>query len=201
MDKKHKVVLATQNQHKLREIKEILKDFPFHIFSMEEVGLTDLEVVEDQETFEGNSLKKAVEVMKACKSIAIADDSGLEVDALDSQPGVYSARFSGEGATDEKNNQKLLAMLKDKPLEERQAKFVSVISVAFPDGRSFSVRGECHGSIGFEEKGCHGFGYDPLFIVPEFNKSFGELDGTVKNKISHRARALEKLREKLEMFF
>lgn len=196
-----RTVIASKNKHKLEEIKAILKDFPLEIKAMDEVGLDDLEVVEDGETFEENSMKKAVEVMQASGSIAIADDSGLEVEAIDNQPGVYSARFSGEDATDKKNNEKLLDMLKEIPLEKRQGKFVSVISVAFPDGRKISVRGECPGIIGFEEKGENGFGYDPLFIVPEYNKTFAELQPDEKNRISHRARALEKLKEKFMDLF
>lgn len=196
-----RTVIASKNKHKLEEIKAILKDFPLEIKAMDEVGLDGLEVVEDGETFEENSMKKAVEVMQASGSIAIADDSGLEVEAIDNQPGVYSARFSGEDATDKKNNEKLLDMLKEIPLEKRQGKFVSVISVAFPDGRKISVRGECPGIIGFEEKGENGFGYDPLFIVPEYNKTFAELQPDEKNRISHRARALEKLKEKFMDLF
>lgn len=192
-----RVVIASKNKHKLEEIKEILKDFPLSIKSMDEVGLEKLEIVEDGETFEENSMKKAVEVMKETGAIAIADDSGLEVEAIDNKPGVYSARFSGEGATDHKNNEKLIDMLKNVPIEKRGARFVSVISVAFPDGRKISVRGECRGCIAFEAKGDNGFGYDPFFIVPKYNKTFGELGAEVKNKISHRAKALEKLKEKL----
>ncbi|MCT4620593.1 MAG: XTP/dITP diphosphatase [Marinisporobacter sp.] len=190
----NQVVIASKNKHKLEEIKVILKDFPLTIKSMDEVGLENLEIIEDGETFEENSMKKAVEVMKETGAIAIADDSGLEVKAIDNQPGVYSARFSGEGATDEKNNEKLLHMLKELPMEERNARFVSVISVAFPDGKKISVRGECKGFIGFEKKGESGFGYDPLFIVPEYDKTFAELGSEIKNKISHRANALEKLK-------
>lgn len=197
----NKVVIASQNKHKLEEIKAILKDFPLTIKSMDQVGLENLEIVEDGETFEENSMKKAMTVMKETGAIAIADDSGLEVEAIDNRPGVYSARFSGEGATDEKNNKKLIDMLKNVPIEERKARFVSVISVAFPDGNKISVRGECKGIIGFEEKGHNGFGYDPLFIVPKYNKTFAELGAEVKNKISHRAVALEKLKETLKEKF
>ena len=195
------VILASQNKHKLEEIKEILKEFPLEIKSMDEAGLGDLEIIEDGKTFEENSMKKAVEVMKKTNSIAVADDSGLEVDAIGNRPGVYSARFSGEGATDKKNNEKLIDMLKDIPKEERTARFVSVISVAFPDGKKMHVRGECKGLIGFEEKGSEGFGYDPLFIIEQYNKTFAELGAEVKNKISHRANALEKLQKELRELF
>ncbi|QXM06501.1 XTP/dITP diphosphatase [Crassaminicella indica] len=197
----NKVVIASKNKHKLEEIKDILKNFPLDIKSMDEVGLEKLEIVEDGETFEENSMKKAVEVMKETGAIAIADDSGLEVKAIGNRPGIYSARFSGEGATDQKNNEKLLSMLKDVPMEEREARFVSVISVAFPNGKKISVRGECKGFIGFEKKGQSGFGYDPLFIVPEYDKTFAELGPEIKNKISHRARALEQLKERLAELF
>ena len=195
---KNRLVIASKNKHKIEEIKDILCAFDFHIVSMDEAGLTDLEVVEDGETFEENSMKKAVTVMKATDSIALADDSGLEVDILENQPGIYSARFSGEGATDQQNNEKLLTLLQEVPIDKRQGRFVSVISLAFPDGRTLSVRGECPGVIGFESKGDHGFGYDPLFIVPEYQKTFGELGEGIKNKISHRAKALAKLQEALE---
>ena len=195
---KNRLVIASKNKHKIEEIKDILCAFDFHIISTDEAGLTDLEVVEDGETFEENSMKKAVTVMKATDCIALADDSGLEVDILENQPGVYSARFSGEGATDQQNNEKLLTLLQEVPIDKRQGRFVSVISLAFPDGRTLSVRGECPGVIGFESKGDHGFGYDPLFIVPEYKKTFGELGEEIKNKISHRAKALAKLQEVLE---
>ncbi|HHY90130.1 MAG TPA: XTP/dITP diphosphatase [Clostridiales bacterium] len=196
----NKVVIASKNKHKLEEIKEILKDFSLDIKSMDEVGLADLEVIEDGNTFEENAMKKAQEVMKASGHIAIADDSGLEVEAIGNKPGVYSARFAGENASDQENNQKLLRLLEGIPFEKRNAKFVSVIAVAFPDGRKISVRGEIPGKIGYEEKGENGFGYDPLFIVEEFQKTFAEMPPFLKNKISHRARALEKLKKELKNF-
>lgn len=188
------MVIASKNKHKLEEIKAILGELPLLIQSMDEVGLTHLEVIEDGETFEENSMKKAKEIMALTGKIALADDSGLAVDVLNGEPGVYSARYSGEGATDQKNNGKLLEMMENVPLEERTARFVSVISVIFPNGKEIVVRGECEGIIGFEEKGSHGFGYDPLFIIPEYNKTFSELGTEIKNKISHRAKALEKLK-------
>jgi XTP/dITP diphosphohydrolase len=188
------MVIASKNKHKLEEIKDILGELPLLIQSMDEVGLTQLEVIEDGETFEENSMKKAKEIMALTGKIALADDSGLAVDVLNGEPGVYSARFSGEGATDRKNNEKLLEMMENVPFEKRTARFVSVISVTFPNGKEIVVRGECEGMIGFEEKGSHGFGYDPLFIIPEYNKTFSELGTEIKNKISHRAKALEKLK-------
>lgn len=193
-----RMILASQNKHKLEEVRNILKDLDIEIVSMDEAGLGDLKIEEDGETFEENSMKKATVVMEKTGQTAIADDSGLEVDYLNGSPGVYSARFSGEDATDDDNNKKLLSLLKDVPVKERTGRFVSVISVAFPDGRRLSVRGECEGIIGFEEKGTGGFGYDPLFIVPKYNKTFAQLGGEIKNKISHRARALDKLRKELK---
>lgn len=193
-----KMILASKNEHKLQEIKYILKDFGIELISMAEAGLENLEIIEDGETFEENSMKKAVTVMKKTNTISIADDSGLEVDYLGGKPGVYSARFAGENATNSQNNNKLLKMLENVPMTEREGRFVSVISVAFPDGQRLSVRGECEGIISLEEKGTKGFGYDPLFIVPEYNKTFAELGNEIKNNISHRAKALVKFRKELK---
>ncbi len=189
------MIAATKNAHKLEEIGSILKDFDIQLKSVVDVNLDHINVVEDQDTFEGNSMKKAEEIMKASGIVSLADDSGLMVDALDGRPGVYSARYSGENATDATNNAKLLVEMKDET--NRKAKFVSVISIAYPDGKKISVRGEVHGIIGYEPKGTHGFGYDPLFIENENQKTFGELGPDVKNKISHRAKALELLKEEL----
>lgn len=193
-----KMILASKNEHKLQEIKYILKDFGIELISMAEAGLENLEIIEDGETFEENSMKKAVTVMKKTNTISIADDSGLEVNYLGGKPGVYSARFAGENATNSQNNNKLLKMLENVPMTERGGRFVSVISVAFPDGQRLSVRGECEGIISLEEKGTKGFGYDPLFIVPEYNKTFAELGNEIKNNISHRAKALVKFRKELK---
>ncbi|RKD21630.1 XTP/dITP diphosphohydrolase [Caminicella sporogenes DSM 14501] len=195
-----KIVLASKNKHKLQEIKEILKELNIELVSMDDVGLESLEIIEDGNTFEENSMKKAVTVMEKTNLIALADDSGLEVDYLDGRPGVYSSRFAGENATDDENNKKLLESLKDVDFNKRTARFVSVISVVRPDGKKLVVRGECEGIIGFEKKGTNGFGYDPLFIVPEYNKTFAQLGPEIKNKISHRAKALEKLRRELNSF-
>ncbi len=193
-----KFILASQNKHKLEEIKDILKDLDIEILSMDEVGLGDLEIVEDGKTFEDNSFKKALTVMEKTNTPVIADDSGLEVDYLDGAPGVYSSRFAGENASDEDNNTKLLKLLEGVAERERTARFVSVITVVFPDGKKLCIRGECNGIIGYEKKGENGFGYDPLFIVPEYNETFAQLGSEIKNKISHRARALEKLRKELK---
>ncbi|MBA1336654.1 MAG: Nucleoside 5-triphosphatase RdgB (dHAPTP, dITP, XTP-specific) [Firmicutes bacterium] len=191
-----RLVVASRNKKKIEEIKNIMEEAGYLAVSVEETG-QEVDVVEDGNTFEANSLKKAFEVMKACGEVALADDSGLEVDALDGQPGVFSARFSGEGATDEKNNAKLLEMMKHIPAGERQARFVCAVTVAFPDYSYFTVRGECKGEILFEPRGKSGFGYDPLFYLPEYRKTFAELDSKTKNLISHRAEALAKAKEML----
>jgi len=193
----HQAVIATGNKHKLEEIGAILKDFKLEVLSMKDVGLEGLEIIEDGNTFEENALIKAKTVMNKTAELAIADDSGLEVDILGNQPGIYSARFAGENATDEENNNKLLKLLKDVPLEKRTARFVCAIAAIFPNGDSIVLRGECPGTVAFEPKGTAGFGYDPLFIVEEYAKTFAEIGEDTKNKISHRAKALEKLKMEL----
>lgn len=195
---KTEVVVATSNAHKLSEIGKILSDFDVKILSMKSVGLSNLEIVEDGETFEENAFIKAREVAKRTGKITIADDSGLCVDALGGSPGIYSARFSGENANDEKNNNKLLKLMDMVKGKNRTAKFVSAIGVVFPNGEEFSVRGECFGKIGYEKVGSNGFGYDPLFIVDGMDKTFAQLSSDEKNKISHRSKSLEKMREEFK---
>lgn len=185
------VVIATNNAHKLEEIGAILEDFDYTIYSLKDVDLGGIEIVEDGKTFEHNALIKARTIAKLTNKISISDDSGLEVDAIGKKPGVYSARYAGENATDEENREKLIKALNNVPMSKRTARFVSAIAVVFPDGKEFVVRGTCEGSIGFEEKGKNGFGYDPLFIVDGYNKTFGEIPSTIKNSISHRANALK----------
>ena len=193
----YRMILASGNAHKLEEIQAILKDFDIDLVSMADVGLKGYEIIEDGDTFEANAMIKAKAVMNKLGVDAIADDSGLMVDYLSGAPGIYSARYSGENATAESNNVKLKEALKDVPDSKRTARFVSVISVAFADGRELTVRGECEGVIGYAEKGNQGFGYDPLFIVPDKNLTFAELTSEEKNAISHRANALEKLKVEL----
>ncbi|RDY24454.1 ribonuclease PH [Romboutsia maritimum] len=192
------VVIATNNAHKLEEIGAILKDFDYTIYSLKDVDLGGIEIVEDGKTFEHNALIKARTIAKKTNLIAISDDSGLEVDAIGKKPGVYSARFAGENATDEENREKLLKMMKNIPMSQRSARFVSAIAVVFPDGKEFVVRGTCEGFIGFEEKGKNGFGYDSLFIVNEYDKTFGEIPSSVKNSISHRANSLKLMKEEFK---
>jgi len=188
-----KIFLATANKHKIDEISDIFSGIEnIKILSIKD-GIEIPEVIEDGETFEENSKKKAVEIAKFLNMITIADDSGLCVDALNGEPGVYSARYSGTG-DDLKNNEKLIENLKG--VKNRKAKFVSVITLAKPNGETYSFRGEIEGTIIDIPKGNTGFGYDPYFYVEEYQKTLAELP-ELKNKISHRAKALEKLKENL----
>ena len=190
-----KIFLATGNKHKIDEIKAIFKNVKdIEILSIKD-GIEIPEVVEDGDTFEANSAKKALEIAKFTGMITIADDSGLCVDALNEEPGVYSARYSGEGATDASNNEKLIKNLQG--IENRRAHFVSVITLGKPDGRAYSFRGEVEGEIIDIPRGDTGFGYDPHFYVAEYGKTLAEMP-EMKNVISHRANALKKLEVELE---
>lgn len=190
-----KIFLATGNKHKIDEIKVIFKNLKdIEILSIKD-GIEIPEVVEDGDTFEANSVKKALEIAKFTGMITIADDSGLCVDALNGEPGVYSARYSGEGATDASNNAKLIKNLQG--IENRKAHFVSVITLGKPDGRAYSFRGEVDGEIIDIPRGDTGFGYDPHFYVAEYGKTLAEMP-EMKNVISHRANALKKLEVELE---
>lgn len=192
-----KIFLATGNKHKIEEISDIFSEVKdIEILSIKD-GIDIPEVIEDGETFEENSLKKAKEISEFLNMIVIADDSGLCVDALNGGPGVYSARYSEEG-TDKANNEKLVKNLQG--IENRKAKFVSVISLVKPDGKSFSFRGEVEGEIIDIPRGETGFGYDPHFYLKEYGKTLAEMP-ELKNKISHRANALEKLKENLSEIF
>ena len=192
------IVAATQNKHKIKEIDAITSQFGMKIVARDEAGVPKVDVVEDGETFEENSYKKAYEIMKLCGKITIADDSGLVVDCLDGAPGVYSARFAGVDGDDEANNRKLVELIKDVPFEKRTARFVSVITKVFPDGETVVARGEVEGNLVLEKQGENGFGYDPLFVPVGYDRTFGEIEPEIKNKISHRANALVALKEKLE---
>lgn len=190
-----KIFLATGNKHKIDEIKAIFKNLKdIEILSIKD-GIEIPEVIEDGNTFEANSAKKALEIAKFTGMITIADDSGLCVDALDGAPGVYSARYSGEGATDASNNEKLIKNLQG--IENRKAHFVSVITLGKPDGKSYSFRGEVEGEIIDTPRGNTGFGYDPHFYVEKYGKTLAEMP-EMKNVISHRANALKKLEVELE---
>ena len=184
------IVLATGNKGKVKEFEGLL-----HGIAVRIIGLGDLEsppeVVEDGETFMENALKKARTIAKYSGRPALADDSGLAVDALGGKPGVYSARYSGEGATDEKNIDKLLRELGD--TEHRSARFVCSLALVTPDGEETVVSGECEGVILTGPRGSGGFGYDPVFYLPEYGKTMAEIPADLKNRISHRAHAAEKL--------
>lgn len=191
------IVMASRNQHKIKEMEAITKKFGMPVISRDEAGIPPVEIVEDGETFEENSFKKASEIGKLCGRITLADDSGLEVDYLGGAPGVYSARFAGEDGNDAKNNEKLLKLLDGLKKEDRKAKFVSVITMVFPDGEVLTARGECPGRIITAPAGENGFGYDPLFVPDGYDKTFAQLTAEEKNRISHRAKALEKLEQLL----
>ena len=188
-----KLIIATNNPGKVREIKAILGQFYDEILSLKDAGIC-LEVVEDGDSFEENAVKKAVEAAEITGCDTLADDSGLCVDALGGAPGIYSARYARKGATDADNNEKLLKEMTN--IKDRNAKFACAMALV-SDGEVITAYGEVHGIITQEEAGTGGFGYDPLFFVPEFGKTFGELPADVKNGISHRSRALAALKDKL----
>lgn len=186
-----KVILASNNQNKLREMKEILSPLGWEILRMSDIGIA-VDPEENGETFEENSKIKAVAVMEASGLPAIADDSGVEVDALHGAPGVHSARYGGELCPDDKaRNMHLLKNMEAVPDGQRTGRFVSVITMAMPDGRVYSARGTLEGEILREEKGAGGFGYDPLFFIPTENLTMAEITPERKNQISHRAVALQ----------
>lgn len=195
---KRRIVFATGNAGKLREIKEILGDMELEIISMKDAGIqTDIE--ENGSTYEENALIKARAVAACAESsdIVMADDSGLEIDYLNREPGIYSARYLGEDTSYQIKNQNLIERLAGVPDEKRTARFVCAIAAVLPDGRELTSRGVIEGRIGYEEKGRGGFGYDPIFQVPELGKSTAELDGDEKNAVSHRGRALRAMKEEL----
>ena len=185
------LILASNNAHKVEEIKSILDDYK--ILTLKDIGYYE-DIIEDGTTFEENALIKARIIAEYSGKVAIADDSGLSVALLDGRPGVYSARYSAE-QTDEKNIEKVLAELNG---EKSEAKFVSVIALVRPDGSEVTFRGECHGEIIFEKRGNNGFGYDPIFYVPSLEKTFAELTPEQKNSISHRKESLEKFSKYLK---
>ena len=196
-----RLLLATNNAHKAREIREILGDSFSELLTMREAGV-DLEVEEDGSTFQENALKKAQETLAFVGDrfdAVLADDSGLCVDALDGAPGVYSARFSGEGHNDVANNAKLISLLADVPDELRTARFCCSVALARKDAEPIVVLGEVEGTILHEARGENGFGYDPYFFYAPFQKSFAELTAEEKNSVSHRKRALFKLKEALDV--
>lgn len=187
------LLVATKNQGKMREIRELLKDFDLKVTSLADYpGCPD--IIEDGKTFKANAVKKAAVIGKHTGKLVLGEDSGIQIRALGNKPGVYSARFSGPDATDEKNNDKVLQSLEKVPMSRRQARYRCLMALC--DGEKFVgvVDGSCGGLITRERRGTNGFGYDPLFLIPRYKKTFGELDPSIKAKISHRARAMKKLK-------
>ncbi len=188
------LLVATRNGGKVRELQGLLDEYGIKVTSLWDYP--DMpEIVEDGKTFEENAAKKALVIAKHTGRLVMGEDSGLEVKALGYRPGIYSARYSGEDATDEENNKKLLEELKNVPRLKRQARYRSYIALANPKGVIGVVDGKCNGLIALKPQGTNGFGYDPLFFIPSYNKTFGQLDPAIKAKISHRARALWKFKK------
>lgn len=191
-----KIFIATKNAKKLKELKRILEPMGFEVLCEKDLEKPFLDAVEDGTTFEENALIKAKSGLEQTGFISVADDSGICVDYLSGAPGIFSARYSGEHGNDKQNNEKLLKELENVPMEKRTAYYVAAIACVFPDGRQFTVRGECHGHIAFsEQEGEGGFGYDPLFIS-EIGP-FSQVTDEQKDAVSHRGRALIKFKEKL----
>jgi XTP/dITP diphosphohydrolase len=193
------LVVATKNKKKLAEIKEILKDLNLKISSLTDYHKTP-RVIENGRTFKENAIKKAVKIAAFTKKLTLGEDSGLCVDALGSKPGIYSSRFSGKDKNDRKNNLKLLRLLGDLPPKKRKAHYYCAVALADEDGLVGVVEGKCTGLIGFKLKGHYGFGYDPLFISPKYKKTFAQLGPSIKHKISHRYRALAKIKKILKEY-
>ena len=189
------IILASNNKDKVKEVKEILKGY--NVISLKDAGI-DLDVEENGTTFEENALIKARAVCKLTGQLTMADDSGLEIDYLNKEPGVYSARYMGHDTSYDIKNAKILEMLEDVPEEKRTARFVCSIAVAFPDRDTVVVRDTIEGIIGYESAGENGFGYDPIFYVPELKKTTAQLSMEEKNKISHRGKALVKMANRLK---
>lgn len=196
-----KIVLATNNSHKVAEFRAAFSQMgvDVELLTVKETGFSG-DIIEDADTFDGNALIKAKALCDYTGLVAIADDSGLAVDALGGAPGVYSARYAGEGATDEQNNEKLLSVLKSMPEASRDAKFVCSICVCRPDGELLYAHGESKGIIIDEYKGDGRFGYDPIFYYPPMNKTFAEMTKEEKNQISHRGKAIKELLKSKDFF-
>lgn len=192
----NKIIFATTNEGKMKEIRMILADLGMEILSLKDLNI-NVDIEENGKTFEENAIIKAKAICELTGEMVLADDSGLEVDYMDKAPGVYSARYLGEDTPYSVKNQTIIDNLKDAKGEERSARFVCAIAAAFPDGRVLTTEATIEGYIGYEEKGTNGFGYDPLLYVPEYDMTTGQMDSAMKNKISHRGKALELMKEKL----
>ena len=193
-----KVIFATSNEGKMKEVRAILEDLGMEVLSMKEAGI-HVDVVEDGTTFEENAVIKATEIQKVCGEIVLADDSGLEIDYLNKEPGIYSARYMGEDTSYRIKNQNLIDRLEGVEDEKRTARFVCAIAAAFPDGTVEVTRGTIEGRIGYEESGENGFGYDPIFYVPEYGCTTAQLSPEQKNEVSHRGKALRKMKEIMKL--
>lgn len=191
-----RLIFATGNEGKMKEIRMILKDLDCQILSMKEANI-DIDIIEDGKTFEANAIIKAKVIMELTNEIVLADDSGLEVDYLDKAPGIYSARFLGEDTSYHIKNRHIINELENAVGDERSARFVCAIACAYPDGSIDTTRATIEGFIGYEEKGDNGFGYDPIFVVPEYNCTSAELTPEQKNLISHRGKALRAMKDML----
>lgn len=195
-----KIIFATGNEGKMKEVRMILEDLGLPVLSLKDAGIT-ADVEENGTTFEENAQIKAKAIMEMTGALVLADDSGLEVDALDKEPGIYSARYMGHDTSCHIKNQNIIDRLEGKVGEERSARFVCAIAAAFPDGRVLITRGTMEGQIGYEEKGENGFGYDPIFYLPEYQCYSAELSLEEKNKLSHRGKALRLMKERLHESF
>ena len=187
------LVVATRNKKKLIEIRKLLADLDFNVLSIDDF-LDIPEINEDMDTYEGNAKKKAIQIAQITSKLTLADDSGLEIDFLNGKPGIHSARFAGKDATDEERNKKVLDLMKGVPQHQRTARFKCAVAIAENECIGIVI-GVCEGEIATEPKGGAGFGYDPIFIVPSYGKTFAELGVEIKNQISHRAIALRKARD------
>ncbi len=199
MSGKLELVVATKNKKKLEEIKEILKVLKLKVISLADFQKTPC-IIENGKTFQENAIKKAVKIARFTKQLTMGEDSGLCVDALGGKPGVYSARFSGKDKSDEKNNLKLLEVLRSLPASKRKAHYCCAVALADKNGLVGVVEGKCGGLIGFEQKGAFGFGYDPLFVISKYGKTFAQLGAAIKHKMSHRYYALKKAKKIIKKY-
>ncbi|MFC1804406.1 RdgB/HAM1 family non-canonical purine NTP pyrophosphatase [Candidatus Omnitrophota bacterium] len=196
---KKELFVATKNRKKLKEVREILKGVDCRITSFADYR-HPLRIVENGRTFKENAVKKAVKAARFTKKFTMGEDSGLCVDLLKGKPGIYSSRFAGKDKSDRNNNLKLLRLLEGVPLRKRSAHYISAVALADRHGLLGVVEGRCSGIIGFESKGTHGFGYDPLFVIPKYKKTFGQLSERIKHGMSHRYRALKKAKGMIQKY-
>lgn len=191
-----KIIFATGNEGKVREVQAIMSDMDVQVCSLKEAGIA-VDVVEDGSTFEENAVIKAKEVAKLTDAVVLADDSGLEIDYLNGEPGIYSARYLGEDTPYTEKNQIILERMQPAGKEERSARFVCAMAAVFPDGSVITTSGVMEGEIAYERKGNNGFGYDPIFYLPEYRMTSAEISSEEKNKISHRGKALQLMKAEL----